>query len=140
MECKNYSWSELSIGLTESFSVTVTQELQDTFTKLTGDINPMHLDSNYAVRMGYQDKIVYGMLTASFYSTLVGVYLPGQKCLFHECDVQWPKPVYIGDTLTIIGKISEMDERFHRIKIKAHILNQHNEKVSRASLSVGVVE
>ncbi len=140
MECKNYSWSELSIGLTESFSVTVNQELQDTFTKLTGDINPMHLDSNYAVRMGYQDKIVYGMLTASFYSTLVGVYLPGQRCLFHECDVQWPKPVYIGDTLTIIGKISEMDERFHRIKIKAHILNQHNEKVSRASLSVGVVE
>ena len=50
------------------------------------------------------------------------------------------KPVYIGDTLTIIGKISEMDERFHRIKIKAHILNQHNAKVSRASLSVGVVE
>ena len=140
MECKNYSWSVLSIGLTESFSVTVNQELQDTFTKLTGDINPMHLDSNYAVRMGYQDKIVYGMLTASFYSTLVGVYLPGQRCLFHECDVQWPKPVYIGDTLTIIGKISEMDERFHRIKIKAHILNQHNEKVSRASLSVGVVE
>lgn len=52
MECKNYSWSDLSVGLTESFSVKVTQELQDSFTKLTGDINPMHLDSNYAVRMG----------------------------------------------------------------------------------------
>ena len=140
MECKNYSWSDLSVGLTESFSVNVTQEIQDAFTKLTGDINPMHIDSNFAIREGYRDKIVYGMLTASFYSTLVGVYLPGQKCLFHECDVQWPKPVYIGDTLTVVGKICEMDERFHRIKIKAHVVNQHNEKVSRASLSVGVVE
>lgn len=52
MECKNYSWNDLSVGLTESFSVNVTQEIQDAFTKLTGDVNPMHIDSNFAVRGG----------------------------------------------------------------------------------------
>lgn len=52
MECKNYSWSDLSVGLTESFSTTVTQVIQDTFTKLTGDINPIHIDSNFAIRGG----------------------------------------------------------------------------------------
>lgn len=59
MDCKNYSWSDLSVGLTERFSVNVTQEIQDAFTKLTGDINPMHIDSNFAIREGYRDKIVY---------------------------------------------------------------------------------
>ena len=56
MECKNYSWSDLSVGLTESFSVNVTQEVQDAFTKLTGDINPMHIDSNFAIRGGITIK------------------------------------------------------------------------------------
>lgn len=88
---------------------------------------------------GYNDKLVYGMLTASFYSKLVGVYLPGEYCLFHECDVQWPKPVYIGDVLTVVGKVIEKNEQFRRIKIKAFIKNQNGDKVSRAVLTVGVL-
>ena len=88
----------------------------------------------------YRGRLVYGMLTASFYSRLVGVYLPGEKCLFRECDVQWPKPVYIGDTLTVTGKVSEIDERIHTVKIKAFIRNQNGEKVSRATLTVGVLD
>lgn len=88
----------------------------------------------------FRDKLVYGMLTASFYSKLVGVYLPGEKCLFRECDVQWPRPVYIGDTLTVVGKVSEKDERIHTVKIKAFIRNQDGEKVSRATLTVGMID
>ena len=89
---------------------------------------------------GYRDRLVYGMLTASFYSRLVGVYLPGEKCLFRECDVQWPLPVYVGDRLTVVGKVKEVDERMQIIKIKAFIHNQNGEKVSRANLTVGVLD
>lgn len=89
---------------------------------------------------GYKDKLVYGMCTASFYSTLVGVYLPGEKCLFRKCDVEWPNPVYIGDTLTIHGEVKEKDERTNTIVIKAYIKNQDGKKVSRATLTVGVLE
>lgn len=78
------------------------------------------------------------MCTASFYSTLVGVYLPGKKCLFHECNIQWIRPVYIEDELTICGKVAEIDLRFRRIIIKSYIENQHGEKVSRAKLAVGL--
>lgn len=80
------------------------------------------------------------MLTASFYSKLVGVYLPGEKCLFRQCDIQWPRPVYIGDALTVVGKVEEKDDRVHTIKIKAFIKNQKGEKVSRATLIVGVLD
>lgn len=140
-KCNNYSFSDITVGMTEEFKCTVTQGMQDAFTDLSGDINPMHIDTNFANRVGgYQDRLVYGMLTASFYSRLVGVYLPGEKCLFRECDVQWPKPVYIGDTLTVTGKVSEIDERIHTVKIKAFIHNQNGEKVSRATLIVGVLD
>ena len=133
-----YTIRDLHVGKKEEFTICITEEMQRTFTELTGDLNPMHLDDEYAEKNGFERKIVYGMLTASFYSTLVGVYLPGERCPFHECDVAWKKPVYIGDRLTIKGEIKEKDERFNRIFIKASILNQKGEKVSRATLVAGI--
>lgn len=137
--CKNYNFSDIFIGMEESFKVNVTLEKQKAFTNISGDINPMHIDREYANQKGYRDCIVYGMCTASFYSTLVGVYLPGERCLFHECSIQWPLPVYVGDILTVYGKVYDIDMRYHRITIKAFIRNQDGEKVSRAKLVVGIL-
>ena len=134
-----YSIKTIKIGDREEFTVTVGQEMQDEFCRSTGDINPLHIDDAYAKEQGYDNKVVYGMLVASFYSTLVGVYLPGKQCLFHRCDVQWPHPVYIGDTLTVTGIVKEVDERLGRLSIQAQIRNQHGEKVSRAMLIVGMM-
>lgn len=133
-----YLLSDLSVGQMESFTVTITEKMQVTFRELTEDINPMHTDADFAHAGGYQDKVVYGMLTASFFSTLVGVYLPGKYCLFHECDVQWPRPVYIGDTLVITGKIEDISDTLNMVTIKAIIKNQNNVKVARAKLMAEV--
>lgn len=135
-----YRLEDISLGMKESFSVQVTEKVQAMFTELSGDVNPMHLDKDMCIMGGHKDKLVYGMATASYYSTLVGVYLPGEKCLFHKCEVEWPAPVYIGDTLTVTGVVKEIDEQFRRIHIKAFIRNQDGVKVSRAKLIVGVRE
>ena len=135
----HYTFEELSVGMEESFSVTVTEEMHNKFTELTGDINPMHLSEAYAKEHGYAGKLVYGMLTASFYSTLVGVYLPGEHCVFHEIRSTFNAPVYAGDTLTVHGEIVQIHEDFRRIKIKAYIANQEGTKVSLSTLTVGVV-
>jgi acyl dehydratase len=110
------------------------------FTKITGDISPIHLSAEYANEKGFRDVLVYGMLTASFYSTLIGVYLPGKYGVFQKCDVSFNKPVYIGDTLFVSGKVSDIHYELKRITIKAEIKNQHNEKVSAATLIVGITE
>jgi acyl dehydratase len=80
------------------------------------------------------------MLTASFYSTLVGVYLPGKYAIFQEADINFRSPAYIGDTLTVKGKITEIDPVLKRIYIKAEIQNQYGKKVSTAALAVGLTE
>jgi len=80
------------------------------------------------------------MLTASFFSTLVGVYLPGKNCLFQECkDIRFHSPVFIGDTLKITGQVVEIDNRFNRITLKANIRNQEEKKVCSAKLIAGVL-
>lgn len=129
-----YSIDELEVGKEEKFTVYITEDMQKSFMMLTGDINPMHLDEEYAKENGFHNRIVYGMLTASFYSTLAGVYLPGKRCLLLECNAAFKKPVYIGDKLTITGQIKEKDERLNRVIIKAYITNQNGIKVSRATM------
>lgn len=137
---KNYKWNDLQIGISESFQVVITEEMFQQFTNLTGDRNPLHIDKKYAQARGYQDKVVYGMLTASFYSTLAGMYLPGKYCVLQECNVSFHKPVFAGDMLSVMGKVVELHDVFHRVTIKADIKNQYNQRVSKATIVAGVLE
>lgn len=137
-EVRNYELSELQLGQIAEFSVTITEMMQEQFCQMSGDINPLHTDASFAKGCGYEGRVVYGMLTASFFSTLAGVYLPGRNCLFLKCDVEWPKPTYIGDDLTITGKIVDISKTLHTVEIKAVVHNQRKEKVARATLLVRV--
>lgn len=135
-----YCWEDISIGMEEQFQVTVTEEMLSHFKDITGDVNPLHNEKEFAVQKGYPDRVSYGMLTASFLSTLAGVYLPGEKSLIHSVESKFVKPVFLGDTLTISGKVKDMDERFRYINLKVDIYNQKKEKVLRGSMQVGVID
>ena len=80
------------------------------------------------------------MLTASFISTLAGVYIPGENSLIHSVEVKFVKPVYVGDKLTIIGTVIDKNDLFSCITLKITILNQKNEKVLRGKMQIGVLE
>ena len=97
-----YLFSDIKIGLNHSFEARVRSEEMDKFLDISGDNNPMHIDSTYAKSKGMKDRVVYGMLSSSFYSTLVGVYLPGKFALLHSIDLQFLKPVFT--TKNIVSK------------------------------------
>jgi len=122
------------------FKVTITSEMMDHFLAVSGDYNPMHVDSDYAKSKGFSDRLVYGMMTASFYSTLVGVYLPGKYCLLQELETSFYNPVYVGDILTIKGEVIEKDKGLMRIWISAKIINQNGKRISKAKIMVGCLE
>ena len=127
-------------GVKEAFSVTVTHEMMEKFLAITGDVNPMHTDADYSRANGFKDALVYGLLTTSFYSTLAGVYLPGKHCLLQEVSAQFTKPVFVGDELTVSGKVIEVQETVRRIVIKARIVNQDGVTVNRATITAGVMK
>lgn len=133
---KHYTFEEVEIGLTESFTVLITDDQMKTFTGLSGDLNPMHTDAEYAKSKGYKDIVVYGMLSSLFWSTLVGMYLPGERCLLNKCDVDYRKPVYVGDLLTVIGEVVDKREGTRRIKIKGRMMNQEGVIVNTAEITV----
>jgi len=131
----HYTFDQIEIGTTETFQVTIDPEKMDMFANMSGDLNPMHVDEDYAISKGYQGRLVYGMLASSFYSTLVGMYLPGEKCLLNKCDVDYKKPVYIGDVLTVEGQV--IDKRgTGRIKIKGKMTYQNGVTVNTCEITV----
>lgn len=133
-----YTIGQLREGHTESFTVTVTEAMMAAFLAVTGDVSPLHIDEAYAKTRGHKGRVVYGMLCASLFSTLAGVYLPGETCLLHSVEASFAKPVYIGDTLTVSGRVQEVNETFGQVVIKAAITNQDGKKVTRGLIKAGV--
>lgn len=136
----NYSFDQIEIGQKESFSVTISQKMLNDFRSITGDVNPLHNDEEYAKSKGHPSVVAYGMLTASFLSTLAGVYMPGEKSLIHEVNTKMERPVYVGDTLTIEGTVKEKNDTFSFIIVKVLVRNQNGQKVLKAQMQIGVDE
>ena len=127
-------------GLTESFTVTVTEGMMAAFEAITGDCSPIHVDADYAKGRGYPGRVVYGMLGASFFSTLAGVYLPGEHCLLHGVECKFAKPIFIGDTLTVTGTVTNVSEAVAEAEIKAVITNQDGKRVTRGVIRAGLAK
>jgi len=137
---KEYKFNDINIGLGESFEVLITDSMVDSFREITGDINPLHTDCNYAKSKGYPDMVVYGMLTSSFYSTLVGLYLPGKHSLLQGINILFNNPVFVGDKLIIYGEVTNINETYKQLEIKSFVTNQNNKKVSKAKIKAALYE
>jgi 3-hydroxybutyryl-CoA dehydratase len=136
---KEYHWADLQVGLRHEFQVVITAAMIDRFRDDSGDTNPLHTDAAYARSQGFSGPVVYGLLTASFYSTLAGVYLPGKYSLLHGVDVSFLSPVFIGDELKVSGEVAHLNDAYRQARIEAAIHNSNGLRVSRATLKVGVL-
>lgn len=137
-----YIYEKINIGLKEEFKVKIDRDKEDIFRTLTGDINPLHKDDDFAKLMlkDINGHISFGMLTASFYSTLAGVYLPGKYSLIHSIDTKFKSPVFVGDELTITGVVREKQDELKLIIIDAKIINQDSKVVSKALIKIIVLK
>ena len=133
-----YKFDEIFVSMHKSFKVSIDRIMLNRFVELSGDTNPMHTDNEYARINGFNDKVIHGLLTSSFYSTLVGVHLPGKYCLLNKIDIQFINPVYLGDLLDVFGEVTYMNASYKQIEIKAFITNQKKEKISKANIRVVV--
>ncbi len=139
-----YTFEDCQIGKKESFEAEITEEKMEAFRMISGDVNPLHTDEDFAQKKGFETKVVYGLLTASFFSTLVGVYLPGERCLIQETNFKFLKPVHIlcgGGALEITGEVADRDERTKQLMLKVRIRRKSdNALVVRGKMTVGVLE
>ena len=134
-----FTYDEIKKGYSFQFNEKITEEMMTLFLELSGDTNPLHCAKNYALEKKMKDRVVYGMLSSSFYSKLVGVYIPGKYCLLQGIKIQFNNPLFIGDEITVNGKVVDKDDTFKILKIKANI-KTFDKIISKAEIIVGVMK
>ncbi len=120
----DYSFDEIAIGLKHSFDVIINDEIVDNFAKISGDFNPLHMDEQYAIKTKFGKRVCHGMLLSSFFSRLVGMYLPGKNALYFSQNLNFVGPCFIGDQVTVKGEVIDKSESTKIIKLETTIKNQ----------------
>jgi len=105
MQAKNIQPVKLEIGATAQVSKTVTEEDIIAFAKVSTDVNPVHVDSDYAKQTRFGQRIAHGILSASFISAVIGNKLPGPGAIYLSQNLNFKAPVAIGDTITATGTV-----------------------------------
>lgn len=113
-----YYLEDLTIGMESSYQKTITETDIDAFAALTGDTNPVHLDSEYAATTPFKARIAHGMLSAGLISTVLGTQLPGPGCIYVEQQIKFKAPVFIGDTLVATVTVEDINQRRGRVSLK----------------------
>ncbi|HDU7890004.1 TPA: bifunctional enoyl-CoA hydratase/phosphate acetyltransferase [Legionella pneumophila] len=98
---ENVTYEELTIGRKASLNRTLTQDDINLFATMSGDINPSHVDPQFAKSDVFHGVVGHGMWSGALISTLLGTALPGPGTIYLEQDIQFITPVRIGDNLTI---------------------------------------
>lgn len=123
------AYEELYVGLTKSVSKTITESDVYTYAGIIADINPLHVNEDYAKKTRFGGRIAHGMLTASFFSTLVGMCLPGNGAIYLSQTCKFLLPVKIGDTITATGTVTRIREDKPIAYMDTIVTNQRGEVV-----------
>ena len=92
---------DIAVGQSASFSKTITEWDVYTFAGLSGDLNPAHINEEYAKTTRFGGRIAHGMLSAGLISAVIGMQLPGPGTIYMGQTLKFLSPVRIGDTVTI---------------------------------------
>jgi len=118
------SYDDISIGQQESFIIKITESMVEKFSNLSGDLNPLHMDNEFAESSSFNKRIVHGMLLASFFSQLIGMKLPGKNALYFSQTLNFRSPCYIDDEIEVIGEVTEKSDSTQIITVSTTIFNK----------------
>jgi 3-hydroxybutyryl-CoA dehydratase len=121
--------SSFTIGEKDSLSHTISSADVADFARLTGDVNPVHLDDAYAKTTRFGGRIAHGMLTAGLISAVLGTKLPGPGGIYLNQTLKFTLPVRIGDSITATAEVIAYREDKRIVTLKTDCTNQRGELV-----------
>lgn len=126
---ENRIFDEINIGDSAYLKRTLTQKDIELFAIMSGDINPVHVDAEYAQSDMFHKTIAQGMWGASLLSTVLSTELPGPGTIYLEQTLQFKHPVTLGDEITVMVTVNHKDPEKHHIIFDCHCVNQSGKTV-----------
>ncbi len=123
------AYEDIKVGDEASLSRTITEAHIVNFAGVTGDMNPIHVDAEYAKQSMFGERIAHGMLMAGLISAVLGTQLPGPNSIYLGQDLKFVAPVKIGDTIKVMVSVTEKRDDKKIIKLRTTASNQRGEMV-----------
>jgi 3-hydroxybutyryl-CoA dehydratase len=117
-ELNGYDIEDLSVGMSATFSKTITEADIVLFAGVSGDMNAMHINEEYAAGTAFKGRIAHGMLSASVISAAVANRLPGAGAIYMEQNLKFLAPVRAGDTVHATVRVSELTPERGRVVLQ----------------------
>ena len=128
-EIKNRPYDEIAVGDKATFTKTITRAEVLAFAELSGDVNPVHVDPDFARQTAFGQQIAHGMLAASLISTVIGTQLPGVNSIYLGQELKFTAPVFFGDTLTAEAEVIEKRDDKPNLKLRTTVTKQDGTSV-----------
>jgi acyl dehydratase len=126
---ENRTFDELSVGDSASLTRTLTRKDIELFAVMSGDVNPAHLDEDYARSDMFHKVIAHGMWSGALISTVLGTQLPGPGTIYLGQSLRFLKPVGLGDSVTVTLTVTRLDTETRRVTLHCVVTNQDHEQV-----------
>lgn len=97
----------LKVGDSYAQSFTATDQTIRDIAKVSGDINPIHLDEAYASKSIFDRRIAHGLFCLNAISMILGNHFPGMGTILLSQSFEYKAPVYIGDVITVEVTVTE---------------------------------
>ncbi|MGA8602854.1 MAG: bifunctional enoyl-CoA hydratase/phosphate acetyltransferase [Beijerinckiaceae bacterium] len=133
---ENRTFDELKPGDTSSLVRTLTYKDIEVFAIMSGDINPAHVDEEFAKSDLFHKVVAHGMWGASLISTVLGTQLPGPGTIYVDQSLHFHRPVGLGDTITVTVKVTRKITETHRVIFDCRASNQHGDEVITGTAEV----
>ncbi len=128
--------AELSLGDSASFRKTISESDVYLFAGITGDLNPVHVDEEFAKTTPFGARVAHGPLTFSLCAGLLGTELPGVGTIAVSNQVTYEAPVYIGDTIAVRVEVAALDPERNRATMAVTWHNQDERQVASGTMVV----
>lgn len=104
-----------------TFSRRITEGDVDEFSRLCGDRNPLHMDREFAIRAGFERRVVHGLLLASLFSRMAGMELGTERVLYLSQTLEFRSPVFAGDEVNVAFRKKSFSEASHTVTYETTI-------------------
>lgn len=135
-QLSNFTYDEITIGQTATYSKSVQERDIQLFAAASGDVNPVHLDENFAAGTPFKGRIAHGMLTGAIISAALAMELPGPGTIYLSQSLRFRLPVKIGDTITIKLEVTDKQDKRQLVTLDCKAYNQGEKLVASGSAQV----
>ena len=125
---ENITYDELQVGDCATYTRTLTEDELVLFAAVSGDVNPVHLDSDFAKKTVFKERIAHGMWSGALISAALATIMPGPGTIYLEQSLNFKKPVKLNDTLNVKITVAAKEPKY-RVLFDCEIVNQNNEIV-----------